>query len=102
MLDTTREKGQIFFSLETMPLQKFVFSTTPWVLKNAIISSTVIVRITFEPLQTTPGRLLHSVIRKKGAKVFYHREDSLFLKILVLDFLGPEEMMKSRAQFLSK
>ena len=31
---------------------------------------------------------------KKQAKIFCHREGSLFLKKLVLVFLGPEEMIK--------
>ena len=39
---------------------------------------------------------------KNQAKTFSHRECSLFLKNLVLDILGPREMIIELAQYLSK
>ena len=78
--------------------QKFVFSSISWVQKNAIIKSTVIVRIAFEPLQIIKGGLSHSIMRGKKGRKLLPREDSLFLKNLVLDVIGPKETVISLAQ----
>ena len=41
-------------------------------------------------------------MREKIGQNILPREDSLFFKSLVLDFLGPKEMIISLAQYLSK
>ena len=90
------------FSLERLPLFKNLrFHQPPGSKKNALISSTVIVRIAFEPLKIINGGLSHSIMREKIGQNLLPREDSLFLKNLVLDLLGPKKMIKSLAQYLS-
>ena len=51
-----------------------------------LITSTVIVKIPFGPLQIVPWGLSHSKIRENKAKIFCHREASLLLKSLVLEY----------------
>ena len=79
-----------------------MFSKTSWVLKNALISSIVIVRNTFEPLQIIPWCLSHSIMREKKVNSLCHEKIAFFLKYLVLDLLGPKEMIKSLAHYLSE
>ena len=76
-----------------------MFSTNSWVHNNALISSTV---KKFEPFQIIPGCLSHSRMREKIGENLFPREDSLFLKNLVLDLLGPKEMIESLAHYLSE
>ena len=69
--------------------------------RNDLLTSTVLSRISFVPLQIVPRCLSHSIVREKWAKLFCHREDGLFLKNLVFNFLGPEEMIIYLKQYLS-
>ena len=99
MLITTRKSRlKFFFTWKIASFQKFVFSSTSWVHKNALIGSSVIVRIASEPLQIINGGLSHSIIREKIGQNILPREDSLFLKNLVLDLLGLKKMIISLAQ----
>ena len=93
-----KKQVKVFFTWKIASFQKFAFSSTSWVQKNAIIKSTIIVRIAFEPLQIINGGLSHSIMREKMGQKLLPREDSLFLKNLVLDFLGPKETVISLAQ----
>ena len=103
MCNSKRKKlpNFLFFG-KIASFQKYAFSSTSWVQKNALIISTVIVRIAFEPLQIINGGLSHSIMREKIGQSLLPRENSLFLKNLVLDFLGPKEMIISLAQYLSE
>ena len=75
------KKGQIFFSLETMPLQKIVFSTTPWVLKNAIISFSNCQNY-FWTITNNPRSFVTLDNRKKrGLKFFITGKIAFFWKI---------------------
>ena len=103
MLKTKRKNRlKFFFSLKIASFQKFVFPSTSWVHKNALITTTGIVRNTFEILQIIPEGLPHSIMQEKMGQNLLPREDILFLKKLVLDLLGPKEMIISLAQNLSK
>ena len=82
-LDITRKnRPQYFYHWKVCHFfQKFVFSTTSQVLKNALICSTVMTRKPFGPLQIFPGGLSHSIEREKiGHKVFFTGNFDFFLK----------------------
>ena len=76
ILDTTRKnRPQCFFHWKVcLSFQKVVFSTTPKVLKNALIGSTVNVRIPFGPLQIVLWCLSHSIIRENIGHNFFSLE----------------------------
>ena len=60
-----KKQFKFFFTWKIAFFQKFVFSSTSWVHKNALISSRVIVRIASEPLQIINVGLSHSIMREE-------------------------------------
>ena len=93
-LDYSREKGQNFFFTGKIAFffKTLCFPTTSWCYRSDVITSTVIVRILFGPLQNVPWGLSHSIIREKGPKSFFHCKVCLFFQKFVfnnlLDFLN--------------
>ena len=58
--------------------------------RDDLITSTVIVRKPFGPLQFVPWGLSHSIKGEKQAKIFCHRKKSFFWKVWFSTFLGPK------------
>ena len=91
--DYTRKKGQNFFFTGKIALfsKLCVFQQLLRCYRSDVITSTVLVQITFGPLKNVPGGLSHSIIRQKGPKSFFHWKVCLFFQKLVfnnlLDFL---------------
>ena len=90
-----REKmAKTFFSLERLLFfsKLCVFQQLLRCYRSDVITSTVIVRIPFGPLQNVPWGLSHSIIREKGPKSFFHWKVCLFFQKFVfnnlLDFLN--------------
>ena len=78
--DYTRKKGQNFFSLERLPFfsKLCVSQQLLRCYRSDVITSTVIVGISFGPLQNVPWGLSHSIIPKKNAKIFFSLESLPF------------------------
>ena len=93
-----------FSSLERLPFySKICVLKQPLTCyRNDLITSTVSVGIPFEPLQIVFWGLSHSIKGEKIGQTFCHREDSLFLKNLVIEVLGPEETILMPAENLAK
>ena len=99
-----REKLVIYFiSPEILPFfRSLCFQQPPKCYRKDPITSTLIVKTPVGPLQIVSWGLSLSILREKSPKNFCHREDSLFMKSLVLDFLGPRKTIILLAQDSSK
>ena len=74
------KKAKTFFSLERLPFSSklCVFQLLLRCYRSDVITSTVIVGISFGPLQNVPWGLSHSIIREKNGKIFFWLESLPF------------------------
>ena len=105
-LDKTSEKQvQIFFHWNGSLIffQKVAFSATSWVLKKWSYNLRHNCQRTLWSLTKCYSMsAINGIIRKNGPKTFFFGTIALHLKNLVLDFLGPREMILYLTHFLSE